>query len=552
MKRSYILLLAGVMTCVAVMSGCGKENAAETAVENSAATEQSEPVEEVVAEPESGEQAPVLSESSIEGTIATIVSHRVSSTREDKEWAYGTYPEIILSDEMKSSYPKLSEYINSLNENWSVNVPETVAEYATYALEDTFYDDPQFYTELSVHIERADERLFSMTVSTFDWSGGAHPNSYSYSINVDPITGNDVRLDQILDDISDFSQAVSDKLEENYPGIMEEVDSFYFAEEGDPDQFTAKLNNNSYTYTVTDEGVHIIFSPYEIASYAAGYLEVTLSPSEYPNLIQKAFIMDEPQDMEKLIDSRDGDTVQVEPKEAVAGMEPVSVANPTWAGYVSASVTDKAAKAVSLTKLTEEKTDWINLQSWSEENGVEVASPFHEENGYEFVATSPIGYSYMYNELLVYGQDGEMLYDFDLETVINGPDEAGGRKSGTTQYIRYATIVDNILYVEAGHNEYAENEPDSSYILAIDLSTNELLFRSDPLVANAGNFKVVGDSIICGYGFTAEPDYIYILDRFTGETLDSVKVNSAPEQFEIKDDVLYVATYNTAYTFRIE
>ena len=69
---------------------------------------------------------------------------------------------------------------------------------------------------------------------------------------------------------------------------------------------------------------------------------------------------------------------------------------------------------------------------------------------------------------------------------------------------------------------------------------------------NQRNFKIVRDTIICGYGFTAEDDFIYLLDRYTGETVDKIKVNSGPDQFEIVDDTLYVATYNTAYTFRIQ
>ena len=53
-------------------------------------------------------------------------------------------------------------------------------------------------------------------------------------------------------------------------------------------------------------------------------------------------------------------------------------------------------------------------------------------------------------------------------------------------------------------------------------------------------------------GFTDEPDYIYLLDRFTGQTMDKIKVNTAADQFEVVDDTLFVATYNTAYEFKIE
>ena len=62
----------------------------------------------------------------------------------------------------------------------------------------------------------------------------------------------------------------------------------------------------------------------------------------------------------------------------------------------------------------------------------------------------------------------------------------------------------------------------------------------------------MGDTIICGYGFTAEDDYIYLLDLSTGQTIERIKVRSGPDQFEVVGDTLYVATYNTAYTFKIE
>lgn len=34
------------------------------------------------------------------------------------------------------------------------------------------------------------------------------------------------------------------------------------------------------------------------------------------------------------------------------------------------------------------------------------------------------------------------------------------------------------------------------------------------------NFLVKGDVIFCGYGFTAEDDYLYQLDKNTGEVID--------------------------------
>ncbi len=39
----------------------------------------------------------------------------------------------------------------------------------------------------------------------------------------------------------------------------------------------------------------------------------------------------------------------------------------------------------------------------------------------------------------------------------------------------------------------------------------------------------VGDAIISGYGFTAEDDFIYILNRHTGRTIERVPVSTAPD-----------------------
>ena len=78
------------------------------------------------------------------------------------------------------------------------------------------------------------------------------------------------------------------------------------------------------------------------------------------------------------------------------------------------------------------------------------------------------------------------------------------------------------------------------------------MFRTEPLVANADNFVIVGDTIICGYGFTDEPDYIYLIDRFTGEKYETIPVITAASQFVVVGDTLYVATYNTDYEFDIK
>jgi hypothetical protein len=72
------------------------------------------------------------------------------------------------------------------------------------------------------------------------------------------------------------------------------------------------------------------------------------------------------------------------------------------------------------------------------------------------------------------------------------------------------------------------------------------------LVSNAYNFEVYGNYLITGYGFTAEPDFLFLLRRDTGEAVARIPVKTGPEYILRKDNRLYVRTYDTDYVIRID
>jgi len=539
-------LAVGVAAVLAFwVYGCGTEsNGSDDYSENMEID--AEPISDASSDPETASS----------NSEITIIRHPVSSKIDGTERANGAYPEIVLSEEIAGKFPKLKETIDYYNDVYKTATERDVAEYATWANEQDS-EETVYTSEVGVEVVRADDRMFSVVTNFYDYSGGAHPNHGTGSFNIDPATGSIYTINQVLNDTTDFAKIVRDKMEENTPGIMEEVDSYHF---GDGDVFEDKLTEDSYSWTLTDEGLHLYFSPYEIASYAAGYFDVIIGDDEYPNLIQDIFKVKEKQDIEKIVTKIDGDVIEVEPRaeeeedayydEYVDGS--ITVVNTSWKPYCNSEEGRPDASFVSLTQIKEDKTDWLDTEVWAVKNGFELASLPYSDGSYRYEPYNPVNFSYMYNGLMIYdANSGELLYDYDLGAVCNGPDETEGLTSSTTQYVRWAQIVDHILYVSVGHNGYASEEPWSNYMVAIDLNSNDVLWRSAPLVSNASNFKIVGDTIICGYGFTQEPDYIYLLNRYTGDVVSSIPVNSAPAQFEVVDNTLYVATYNTAYEFSI-
>lgn len=152
-------------------------------------------------------------------------------------------------------------------------------------------------------------------------------------------------------------------------------------------------------------------------------------------------------------------------------------------------------------------------------------------------------------------------YAYDFGAYLNAP----GKDEETVQFerqygeglvrqsLRWAVEDGDTLYVCNAHCTYAKSSLGlNAYITALNLKTNQIKWRSAPLVSNADTFEVVDDAIVCGYGFTREPDFLYVLDKRTGAIAQTIRVKSGPDFIVRKGDRLYVRTYDTDYVFRIE
>lgn len=140
----------------------------------------------------------------------------------------------------------------------------------------------------------------------------------------------------------------------------------------------------------------------------------------------------------------------------------------------------------------------------------------------------------------------QLRYAFDFESFTQPPNR------GEHEPLVWARETDGVLYVSTSHLTYASaTRGRNAYISAIGLRQKKLLWRSPALVANARTFVVTSNLIVAGYGFTAEPDYLYLLDRRTGKVLDRLRIPSAPEVIKLRGNTLHVRTYDRQVVARI-
>lgn len=155
--------------------------------------------------------------------------------------------------------------------------------------------------------------------------------------------------------------------------------------------------------------------------------------------------------------------------------------------------------------------------------------------------------------VLAFGQRDSYLYGFDFKNYVWPPNIMRGEREFVYEEIVWARETNGVLYVENAHSTYARSSyGQNAYVTAFDLETKNRLWRSKALVANAYNFLVTPRYLVTGYGFTAEPDFLYLLDRRTGKVVERLALPSAPERITRQGKLLKVRTYDRVLTVRLK
>ena len=142
------------------------------------------------------------------------------------------------------------------------------------------------------------------------------------------------------------------------------------------------------------------------------------------------------------------------------------------------------------------------------------------------------------------------IYD-DLKNIVNEIDlnELSGINDCEVQDIRI--YKDNVYFNQACRSYSKEQGGNCSYLFSYNIKNKSIDWKSNNLCSN-GIFLVEKDFIISAYGFTAEKDFVYLINRTNGQIIDKYKVNSDPQYMEVYNNKLYVVDYNsTVYIFNI-
>ena len=143
---------------------------------------------------------------------------------------------------------------------------------------------------------------------------------------------------------------------------------------------------------------------------------------------------------------------------------------------------------------------------------------------------------------VLYDAEGLERWDIDLNRFLQND------RYVEIQDIRYQ---DGKLYFNEACATYArEAGGQCSWLVRLDPVWQEVDWRTPPLTSN-NIFILHAGYVIAGYGFTAEPDAVYLIDQRTGRIRARADLDTAHSYLEVQDNRLYVVTYNSLYTFAL-
>lgn len=250
-------------------------------------------------------------------------------------------------------------------------------------------------------------------------------------------------------------------------------------------------------------------------------------------------------------------------------VEMVQMYEPPFDYYSAEGIVSDEKRYLGLEEIAATANNIIDEEAWFQDNALQLGSSTKVPpavagviDGHKLLRAIP-GEDYL---SLIYADDqgeGRYLflwsmksrryaYGFDFGKYLLAPGGSKVDRLVVIQAIDWVVVREHVLYISHSHKTYADSSRGlNGYITAIDLNTRGLLWRSAPLVSNAANFVVIGNTVISGYGFSAEPDYLYLLDSSNGKQVGRIALRTGPRYIIHKDDLVYVRTYNTDYQFRI-
>lgn len=137
-----------------------------------------------------------------------------------------------------------------------------------------------------------DSAVVSFSGVSWEYTGGIHPNRVLFSVNFHAETGDALALADVLNH-TDMAEAlylkVMDRLEQFANDLDSDMTMFQDGYEETVKEHFNLDSSSSACWYFADSGMHFYFSPYEIAPYSVGDIDIEIPYEELQGVLKEAY-----------------------------------------------------------------------------------------------------------------------------------------------------------------------------------------------------------------------------------------------------------------------
>jgi hypothetical protein len=214
-----------------------------------------------------------------------VEDHRRAVRDHGRVLAWFSYPEITV---VGDDYPALARELRLRSAAEKQALEEWADETGKMAHE---LNPSTAYYEYSV-VDRwgqIDDQIVSYALRNESYSGGAHPLHGIITVNLNPETGEEISIDDIVSGRDILLLALADVFRRQYPNREQEL----FEHDIDKalDDYHIAPNWQEYISWMLDArgDLVVFYSPYEIGPYSSGSFELTVTRERYPEVFRRSF-----------------------------------------------------------------------------------------------------------------------------------------------------------------------------------------------------------------------------------------------------------------------
>ena len=187
-----------------------------------------------------------------------------------------------LDEESAQAYPELAAALEEINADRDEQCRGLSDELTDLGLE--LYEEGGIAVTCSAafhcYVQRADQKVLSFRSDSEIYWGGMHADYGTAGINLDPVTGGEIALSDVVTDIPAMIALLADKLEKEYP---EEDFSNLESELMD-------FSEDEFEWTLGQEWITFYFDPYVLLDYASGKATAVIRYDEAEALFNQEYL----------------------------------------------------------------------------------------------------------------------------------------------------------------------------------------------------------------------------------------------------------------------